>query len=169
MHNPDPEPELKPLRAQLADVQEQLSKALAACQALGAMCSTAVIARDLTAEMVVAPLSHDPDHPTARLAVAEELLGYALHLRQESRGDVNGWRSFDRQAEHFLRFRWPDKPQPRRDDDVAAWILRCRELYRQCDDRTNSVWHAIDAMLYDYHEHADTGTPLDREVQKGKI
>jgi hypothetical protein len=55
--------------------------------------------------------------------------------------------------------------QPMRDDDVARWLKRRRD-----ENKRNGVlaevcaWVAIDDLLEDYREHADTGTPLDAEV-----
>jgi hypothetical protein len=55
--------------------------------------------------------------------------------------------------------------QPERGDAVEAWIKR----HRDCEVNTAGVrldtWFHFDAMLDEYREHADTGTPLDREVQ----
>lgn len=52
--------------------------------------------------------------------------------------------------------------QPERGDAVEAWIKRHRDSYgSQVDD----AWRVLDDLLDDYREHADTGTPLDREVQ----
>jgi hypothetical protein len=104
---PDPDLDLEPLRARLADVQRHLSDAIESCKQLGRMASQALMARD-----------------------------QALNPRAASH-------------------------ESRRGSDVEAWIKRHRELYGRTDDK----WHAIDYMLDDYRDHADTGTPLDREVQ----
>lgn len=58
------------------------------------------------------------------------------------------------------------KADARRGDPVAEWLKRKRDQH----DGPNSghideAWYAIDALLDDYREHADTGTPLSRDVQ----
>lgn len=50
---------------------------------------------------------------------------------------------------------------PRRGDEVEAWIKRRRDEF----DHVSTGWIIHDEMLDDYREHADTGTPLDQEVQ----
>lgn len=52
-----------------------------------------------------------------------------------------------------------------RGSDVEAWIKRWRDAH----DSDSAGWvhhvhHAIDAMLDDYRDHADTGTPLNERV-----
>lgn len=49
---------------------------------------------------------------------------------------------------------------PTRGSDVEAWIKQYRDSERIGSD----AWHEIDALLDDYRDHADTGTPLDRDV-----
>lgn len=49
----------------------------------------------------------------------------------------------------------PARHQPRRGDDVEAWLKRWRGMLG------GSRWLAVDAMLDEYRLHADTGTPLD--------
>jgi predicted TIM-barrel fold metal-dependent hydrolase len=51
-----------------------------------------------------------------------------------------------------------------RADDVAAWIKEHRDRYLNGAERTGA-WYAIDDLLDDYREHADTGTPLNERVQ----
>jgi hypothetical protein len=53
--------------------------------------------------------------------------------------------------------------EPRRGDEVEAFIKRHRGAYRGPDDpdgRTVS-WDVVDHILDAYRLHADTGTPLD--------
>ncbi|WP_045740756.1 hypothetical protein [Actinoplanes rectilineatus] len=52
-----------------------------------------------------------------------------------------------------------------RGSDVEAWLKRHREAYREPDGTVTGAWHAIDGILDDYRDHADTGTPLSSEVQ----
>ena len=51
---------------------------------------------------------------------------------------------------------------PTREDDVAEWIKKWRETFGD----KSPQWYAIDDMLDDYREHADTGTPLNHEVRR---
>lgn len=56
--------------------------------------------------------------------------------------------------------------QPHRGSDVEAWIKRHRDEHGNLSaNYPTDEWRAIDNMLDDYREHADTGTPLDREVE----
>lgn len=48
--------------------------------------------------------------------------------------------------------------QPRRGDDVEAWLRGWRDLLG------GDPWHAVNGLLHDYQSHADTGTPLDTEA-----
>jgi hypothetical protein len=48
----------------------------------------------------------------------------------------------------------PGDFQPRRGDDVEAWLRQWRDQY--ADD----AWRALDDALDDYRLHADTGAPL---------
>jgi hypothetical protein len=58
----------------------------------------------------------------------------------------------------------PRRPfEPHRDDEVAAWIERHRDEYRR--DGGGRQADALDALLDEYREHADTGTPLYGKVQ----
>jgi sRNA-binding carbon storage regulator CsrA len=50
---------------------------------------------------------------------------------------------------------------PRRDDAVAAWLKRRRDEWYEPN---TGGWHHIDALLDDYRDHADEGTPLAEEV-----
>jgi hypothetical protein len=57
---------------------------------------------------------------------------------------------------------WQFKPvhAARRDDVVAAWLKSWRDEY-QSESAPGAVAHgAIDDLLNDYCDHADTGTPL---------
>jgi hypothetical protein len=56
--------------------------------------------------------------------------------------------------------------EARRGSDVAAWIKRIRDRYvkRPDDGTAHKSWHALNELLHDYRDHADTGTPLDRDV-----
>ena len=51
---------------------------------------------------------------------------------------------------------------PERDDLVATWLKKWRDTYRT----EKETYVAIDDMLEAYRLHADTGTPLDEEVQE---
>lgn len=53
--------------------------------------------------------------------------------------------------------------QPKRDDEVAAW-LRCR---REEHVEHSFTWVVINALLDDYRLHADVGAPLAQEVREG--
>lgn len=95
------------------------------------------------------------------------------------------WEQMGKAYEHYLnppggRADYPDgldnaqmwslqeaiKAYPRRDDPVAAWIKRARDTYVHRPDGTaQEGWHALDHLLDDYREHADTGVPLADEVQ----
>jgi hypothetical protein len=50
---------------------------------------------------------------------------------------------------------------PERGDAVERWLKRFR------DEHANDTptWQVADWLLDDYRLHADTGTPLDAEVQ----
>lgn len=53
--------------------------------------------------------------------------------------------------------------EPKRDDDVDRWLKKWRDQFTAI----NSAYQILDDMLDDYRLHADTGTPLDAEVQGG--
>lgn len=55
----------------------------------------------------------------------------------------------------------------RRGSDVEAWIKRERDRFGGpgAHQRDASSWYVLDALLNEYRDHADTSTPLDREVQ----
>jgi hypothetical protein len=53
------------------------------------------------------------------------------------------------------------KAHARRGDPVDAWIKRHRDAFPAGTDG----WHDMDALLDDYREHADTGTPLTEVAQ----
>lgn len=53
----------------------------------------------------------------------------------------------------------PADHQPRRGDAVAAWLKAQRDVYEK-----GGAWHALDAALDAYRDHADTGTPLGAKV-----
>lgn len=57
--------------------------------------------------------------------------------------------------------------EARRGNDVEAWIKRARESQRAGtgDRGRTGAWYALDGLLDDYREHADTGTPLSQRVQ----
>lgn len=52
---------------------------------------------------------------------------------------------------------------PHRGGTVEAWLKSNREAYRT--EQGANVWYAIDDLLNDLREHADTGTPLTESVQ----
>lgn len=51
---------------------------------------------------------------------------------------------------------------PRRGSAVEAWIKSWRDAF--ADDESDLRWQTLDDMLDDYREHADTNTPLDKDV-----
>lgn len=58
---------------------------------------------------------------------------------------------------------------PERGDDVEAWIKRERDKHDRYGDGTPDwMWCALDNLLDNYREHADTGTPLGVEVDGPK-
>lgn len=55
---------------------------------------------------------------------------------------------------------------PERGSDIDAWLKRHRDQYvNHSTGEKTGVWHAIDGILDDYRDHADTGTPLGQDVQ----
>lgn len=50
-----------------------------------------------------------------------------------------------------------------RGDDVEAFIKRQRDEY----EPTSPEWHALDGLLDDYRQCADTGMPLNRAAEAG--
>lgn len=50
--------------------------------------------------------------------------------------------------------------EPVRGSDVELWIRQARDTYDQQDPRQQIEWTALDALLDDYRERADTSTPL---------
>jgi hypothetical protein len=56
-------------------------------------------------------------------------------------------------------------PGPRRDDAVAAWLKRHRDVYQSTVAPGASAYAAIDDLLDDYYEHADTGDLLSEDVK----
>lgn len=55
--------------------------------------------------------------------------------------------------------------KPVRGDEVSRWL----KAWRDSISKTEPSHGVIDAMLDDYREHADTGTPLDAEIERGKM
>jgi hypothetical protein len=55
--------------------------------------------------------------------------------------------------------------EARRGSDVEAWLKRWRDAFALDDPEARKAYVAFDAALDDYRDHADTGTPLDQEVQ----
>jgi hypothetical protein len=53
---------------------------------------------------------------------------------------------------------------PERGDEVEAWLKRRRDSHVDAGGWGSPEWHAVDSLLDDYREHADTGTPLDLDV-----
>jgi hypothetical protein len=58
----------------------------------------------------------------------------------------------------------PIRFQPMRGDEVERWLKAWRDRFP--DDEMRQT---IDDILEDYREHADTGTPLDAEIKRGKL
>lgn len=58
----------------------------------------------------------------------------------------------------------PFRFQPMRGDEVERWLKVWRDHFP--DDEMRQT---IDDMLEDYREHADTGTPLDAIIERGKM
>lgn len=54
--------------------------------------------------------------------------------------------------------------RPERGSNVEAWIKHYRDQHRATDGTLTGAWHAVDGLLDDYREHADTGTPLSLTV-----
>jgi hypothetical protein len=50
---------------------------------------------------------------------------------------------------------------PERGDAVERWLKTFRDQQSPVSDE----WHTADWLLDDYRLHADTGTPLDAEVE----
>lgn len=53
---------------------------------------------------------------------------------------------------------------PRRGDAVAEWIKRARDEHGH-ESGDLPAWRILDELLNDYRLRADTGTPLDQDVQ----
>ncbi|TXJ78591.1 hypothetical protein E2C11_16420 [Streptomyces lavendulae] len=56
--------------------------------------------------------------------------------------------------------------QPRRGDQVEAWLRARRDEHR---DTGHGVWSTLDALLDQYRLLADTGTPLGEHVCEGRV
>lgn len=56
---------------------------------------------------------------------------------------------------------------PKRDDEVARWLKAWRDNFER--GGTSDGWQVVDALLDDYREHADTGTPLDATIERGRM
>lgn len=54
--------------------------------------------------------------------------------------------------------------EPRRGDEIESWIKRWRDGYGTSRD-FDAAWTALNHLLDDYRDHADTGTPLHLEIQ----
>lgn len=68
--------------------------------------------------------------------------------------------------EYLALYADPPRFVPRRDDDVARWLKAWRDSFANpLDDRAQE----IDAMLDDYRKHADTSTPLDAKIERGRM
>jgi len=52
--------------------------------------------------------------------------------------------------------------EPHRGDEVEAWL----KAFRDRQPPVSDGWHTADWLLDDYRLHADTGTPLDAEVEQ---
>jgi hypothetical protein len=55
-----------------------------------------------------------------------------------------------------------DDFKPQRGDEIERWIKTQRDTYNQ----GSQAWVALDDALDCYRLHADTGTPLDGEVDE---
>src|SRR3954471_5116425 len=62
-----------------------------------------------------------------------------------------------------------ERQRPQRGSDVEAWIKRYRETYRDSIGQTTGAWWAIDGLLDDYQDHADSSTPLDQIGRRQRI
>lgn len=51
---------------------------------------------------------------------------------------------------------------PHRGDEVATWLKAQRDATGKTEE--GNIWYALDALLNDYRDHADTGTPLSLEI-----
>lgn len=56
--------------------------------------------------------------------------------------------------------------QPRRGDQVEAWLKAQRDDHRDAD---RGQWTVLDNLLDRYRLHADTGTPLGEHVCEGRV
>ena len=57
---------------------------------------------------------------------------------------------------------------PERGDQVDRWLKKWRDSFPQGVQGTSHGWHVVDDILNDYREHADTGTPLDAEIERDR-
>lgn len=46
---------------------------------------------------------------------------------------------------------------------VESWLKRRRDEYLDVSEGRTGAWYALDELLDDYREHADTGVPLDQD------
>jgi hypothetical protein len=128
----------------LADVQHRLSVALDACNELY-RCAAGVL------------LSQQETQAEAdKLRNAFETTADSRTLWKTRALAVEGTSEADD--------RYVTGHRPRRGSDVDLWIKRHRDSRLSNGQRT-TAWHAFDDLLDDYRDHADTGVPLDREVQ----
>jgi len=144
-------------------VQKLLAAALEAVQNLGA--ATA-------AQTIAAKLADPPEMAQAVKRWSD--LAYKMHgllsiSQSEKAGDARArdWRYEFKQLEarlysYLAMLPLGDEPPhtPRRSSDVEAWLKAQRDRF----DVGGLCWHALNDLLDDYRDHADTGTPLTAEV-----
>ncbi|MFC9891504.1 hypothetical protein [Streptomyces pilosus] len=58
--------------------------------------------------------------------------------------------------------------QPRRGDQVEAWLKAQRDRYDR-DAESSEFWHEFDRALDQYRLHADMGVPLDGHVCEARV
>lgn len=54
--------------------------------------------------------------------------------------------------------------QPARDNDITLWLKTRRDAYEKQDDQAGFSYSAIDALLDEYQEWADTGTSVEKAM-----
>jgi hypothetical protein len=70
------------------------------------------------------------------------------------------------QKEQVISDALDEAKMPHRGDAVEAWLKKTRDEYKNEDGTEHPYYWPLDTLLDNYRLHADTGTPLNEEVNE---
>jgi hypothetical protein len=91
--------------------------------------------------------------------------GFACPAGQPARIDLDHDNVLRHDDGSFCNHHAAEAHQASRGDAVAEWLRQRRERYYDFSGKRTGSWYALDDLLNDYRDHADTGTPLTEPVQ----